>query len=140
MRWTVVGNRYRVLRLLGSGGMGEVYLAQDEILGREVALKVLNEQHAKSAEFVKRFRREAKSAASLSHPNVVQVYDAGEEEDGTPYMAMEWVAGGTLAERIAEGTLGAIEAVDVALQVARALSEAHAHGIIHRDIKPQNVL
>lgn len=97
MQVSLVDGRYELLRLLGRGGMGEVYLARDELLGREVALKVLKEHYAASGEFLERFRREARHAASFSHPNVVEVFDAG--EDGAPYIAMEHLSGGTLAER-----------------------------------------
>jgi serine/threonine-protein kinase len=121
--------------------MGEVYLAHDALLGREVALKVLREPHAGSTELAERFRWEARHAAALSHPNIVQVYDAGETADGEPYMAMEHVTGGTLRNRLLErGTLPPRTAAAVALQIAEALSAAHQHGVIHRDIKPENVL
>src|ERR671928_1177205 len=101
-RKTVLDNRYDVGRPLGSGGMGEVFLARDRVLGRNVALKVLRKQYAGDSEFAERFKREARSAASLSHPNIVQVYDRGETEDGSSYIAMEYVPGGTLKERISE--------------------------------------
>src|SRR5215204_5751203 len=132
-RKTVLDDRYDVGRPLGSGGMGEVFLARDRVLGRDVALKVLRKQFAGDEEFAERFKREAMSAASLSHPNIVQVYDRGETEDGASYIAMEYVSGGTLKERISrEGPLEA--------QVAEALGAAHERGLVHRDIKPQNVL
>ena len=141
MQQTTVDGRYSLLRSLGSGGMGHVYLAQDEVLGREVALKVLWERLAESEEFVERFRREARSAAALSHPNIVSVYDQGRSEDGTYYIAMEHVSGGTLKERIsAEGPLGNREAADVAIHISEALGAAHEGGVIHRDIKPHNIL
>lgn len=121
--------------------MGQVYLARDKSLGREVALKVLRAQHAENRQFVERFRREAKNAAALSHPNIISVYDAGEGPDGTPYMAMEHVGGGTLGDLIEkEAPLDSLEAAGIALQVARALEEAHENGVIHRDIKPLNIL
>src|SRR5215210_5316389 len=138
---TVLDNRYDVVRPLGSGGMGEVYLARDRVLGRDVALKVLRRQYAGDEEFAKRFKREAMSAASLSHPNIVQVYDRGKTEEGASYIAMEYVPGGTLKERIVrEGPLEAAEAAGLAAQVAEALGAAHDRGMVHRDIKPQNVL
>jgi eukaryotic-like serine/threonine-protein kinase len=141
MHPTTVDERYSRLGRLGGGGMGEVYLAHDALLGREVVLKVLRESHAGSAEFVERFRREAQHAAALSHPYIVQVYDAGETADGEPYMAMEHVPGGTLRDQLLErGALPPRTAAAVALQIAEALSVAHHHGIIHRDIKPENVL
>src|SRR5215213_2133393 len=140
-RKTVLDNRYDVGRPLGSGGMGEVFLARDRVLGRDVALKVLRTQYAGDSEFAERFKREARSAASLSHPNIVQVYDRGETEEGAAYIAMEYVPGGTLKEKIvAEGPLGAKEAAVLGAQVAEALGAAHERGMVHRDIKPQNVL
>src|SRR5215212_7269863 len=141
VRRTVLDNRYDVVRPLGSGGMGEVYLARDRVLGRDVALKVLRMQYAGDDEFAERFKREAMSAASLSHPNIVQVYDRGETEEKASYIAMEYVPGGTLKERISrEGPLEAAEAAAVGAQVAEALGAAHERGMVHRDIKPQNVL
>jgi eukaryotic-like serine/threonine-protein kinase len=141
MLQTLIDDRYAIVDLLGRGGMGEVYLARDELLGRDVALKVLKEEYAYSEEFKARFRREAENATSLSHPNVVAVYDKGEDgPDGTLYMAMEHVRGGTLAEHIArEGPLGAFEAAGIARQIALALTQAHRRGVVHRDIKPHNV-
>src|SRR3712207_871886 len=137
----VLGNRYVPSDLLGGGGMAKVFLAHDRILGRDLALKVLREQYAEDGEFVERFRREATSVATLNHPNVVQVYDQGRSEDGTYYIAMEYVPGGTLKDRMAEeGPLDPREAAGIASQVADALAVAHARGIVHRDIKPENVL
>ena len=141
MQGSVVDNRYDVVRPLGSGGMGEVYLARDMTLGRDVALKLLRSQFANDKESAERFKREAMSAARLSHPNIVQVYDRGVTEDGTSYIAMEYVPGGTLKERIThDGPLDAKDAASFGYQVAEALGAAHAKGVIHRDIKPQNVL
>src|SRR5215208_4271684 len=140
-RRTVLDNRYDVVRPLGSGGMGEVYLARDRVLGRDVALKVLRKQYAGDDEFAERFKREAMSVASLSHPHIVQVYDRGETEEGSSYIAMEYVPGGTLKERISrEGSLEAADAAGLGAQVAEALGAAHDRGMVHRDIKPQNVL
>jgi eukaryotic-like serine/threonine-protein kinase len=140
-RKTVLEDRYDVVRPLGSGGMGEVYLARDRVLGRDVALKVLRKQYAGDDEFAERFKREAMSAASLSHPNIIQVYDRGETEEGASYIAMEYVPGGTLKERISrEGPLEAADAAGLGAQVAEALGAAHDRGMVHRDIKPQNVL
>jgi serine/threonine protein kinase len=140
-RKTVLDNRYDVGRTLGSGGMGEVFLARDRVLGRDVALKVLRTQFAGDSEFAERFKREARSAASLSHPNIVQVYDRGDTEDGSSYIAMEYVPGGTLKEKIVgDGPMGAREAAALGAQVAEALEAAHERSMVHRDIKPQNVL
>jgi eukaryotic-like serine/threonine-protein kinase len=137
----VVDGRYVLSDLLGEGGMGRVYLAADRLLGREVALKVLRERYAQNAEFVGRFEREARAAASLNYPNIVQVYDLGTTSDGTYYIAMEHVPGATLKDKILkEGPLEDSEAVRLASQIADALGVAHARGIVHRDVKPQNVL
>jgi len=120
--------------------MGHVYLARDRSLSREVALKVLDDRHAENPDFVERFRREAEAAASLSHPNMITVYDAG-EDDETPYIAMEYVPGGTLKNKLqARGALPPRVAAGVTLEVANALAAAHEKGIVHRDIKPENVL
>ena len=138
---TVVHGRYSILRTLGGGGMARVYLAHDEVLGRDVAIKILRDQYAEDAEFVERFKREARSAASLSHPNIVSVYDRGVAEDGTSYIAMEYVPGGNLKERISrEGLLDPDSSILVALQITYALEAAHGRGVIHRDIKPHNIL
>jgi serine/threonine-protein kinase len=134
-------DRYVLSDLLGAGGMAEVFLAHDRILGRNVALKVLREHYAKDAQFVERFRREAQSAAALSHPNVVQVYDQGRFEDGRYYIVMEYVPGGNLKDRIDRtGPVDPLEATRFASQIAEALRVAHERGMVHRDIKPQNVL
>ena len=138
---TVVDSRYTLVEPLGSGGMAEVYLAHDEVLDRAVALKILRGQYADDEEFVERFRREAQSAAGLSHPNIVSIYDRGRSEDGAYYIAMEYVPRGTLKGRISrDGALEPGMAAGVALQIADALQAAHESGVIHRDIKPQNVL
>jgi eukaryotic-like serine/threonine-protein kinase len=140
-RKAVLDDRYDVVRPLGSGGMGEVFLARDRVLGRNVALKVLRTQFAGDEEFAERFKREAMSAASLSHPNIVQVYDRGETREGASYIAMEYVPGGTLEEWISrDGPLEAAAAAAIGAQVAEALGAAHDRSMVHRDIKPQNVL
>src|SRR5918993_599579 len=138
---TLLDNRYTRGELLGSGGMAEVYLAHDEVLDRDVALKVLTEKYVENEEFVERFRREARSAALLNHPNIVSVYDQGCSEDGTYYIAMEYIPGGTLKDRVlGEGPLAPGAATELGLQVAQALGHAHEHGVIHRDIKSRNIL
>jgi serine/threonine-protein kinase len=137
---TLFDGRYRVIRRLGSGGMANVYLAEDEELGRRVAIKVLDEKHAGDEQFVERFRREAKNAASLSHPNIVSIYDRGEAQ-GTYYIAMEYIEGRTLKELIqARGPLPVDQAIAAARQILGAIRFAHRKGIVHRDIKPHNVL
>jgi eukaryotic-like serine/threonine-protein kinase len=139
-RDTMIDGRYRILERLGSGGMAEVYCAEDQQLGRRVALKVLHRRFAEDEQFVERFRREASSAAGLSHPNVVAIFDRG-EWDGTYYIAMELVDGRTLKEIVREkGPAPPDAAVDVTLQILRAARYAHKHGVVHRDIKPHNVL
>jgi eukaryotic-like serine/threonine-protein kinase len=137
---TLFDGRYRILRKLGSGGMAKVYLAEDEELGRRVAIKILSERYANDDLFIERFRREAKSAAGLSHPNIVSIYDRGEAE-GTYYIAMEVIEGRSLKELImTRGALPIDVAIAYAKQLLEALRYAHRHGIVHRDIKPHNVL
>jgi eukaryotic-like serine/threonine-protein kinase len=137
---TLVDGRYRILGRIGAGGMADVYRAEDTHLGREVALKVLHSRYAQDAEFVERFRREASSAAGLSHPNVVGVYDRG-QHDGTYYIAMECLRGRTLKEIIErEAPLPQERAIDLGVQVLHAAGFAHRHGVIHRDFKPHNVI
>ena len=141
MHLPLVGNRYALATTLGIGGMGRVYLAHDNILRRDVALKVLRDRYAESEEFVERFRREARSAARLNHPNIASVYDLGHSGDGTYHIAMEYVSGGTLKDRIvAAGSLDPSIAADLGSQVAEALGFAHERGVIHRDVKPENIL
>jgi len=137
---TLFDGRYQVLRKLGAGGMANVYLAEDQELGRRVAIKILNDRHANDDQFVERFRREAKNAAALSHPNIVSIYDRGEAE-GTYYIAMEYLDGRSLKELIVQrGPAPVMVAVEYARQILSALRFAHRHGIVHRDIKPHNVL
>jgi serine/threonine protein kinase len=136
-----LGDRYLLSGLLGAGGMAEVFLAHDRMLGRDLALKVLKEHYAKDERFVGRFRKEAQSAAALNHQNVVQIYDQGRAEDGHYYIAMEHVPGGSLKDLILRRSpLAPAEAARLASQVAQALHAAHQRGFVHRDIKPQNVL
>jgi serine/threonine-protein kinase len=137
---TLVDERYRVIERVGSGGMADVYAAEDLQLGRRVALKMLHRRFAEDQEFVERFRREASAAAGLQHPNVVQVYDRG-AWDGTSYIAMEFLEGKNLKQIIREtGPLHPSSAVDIAVQILRAIRFAHKRGVIHRDIKPHNVI
>jgi serine/threonine-protein kinase len=136
----VVSGRYRVVRKLGGGGMADVYLCEDLTLGRRVALKVLLERFLGDATFVERFRREAKAAAGLNQGNLVSIYDWG-ELDGTYYIVMEYVEGETLKDYIRrQGRLSGTESVRITLQLLAALEYAHRSGIVHRDIKPQNVM
>jgi beta-lactam-binding protein with PASTA domain/predicted Ser/Thr protein kinase len=135
---SVVDGRYRVLRRLGSGGMADVWCAQDQQLDRKVALKVLHHRFAQDHEFVERFRREASAAAGLQHPNVVGIFDRG-EVDGTYYIAMQYVEGASLKQLIERG-LSISAAVGVIRQVLEATRFAHEHGIVHRDLKPHNIL
>jgi serine/threonine-protein kinase len=137
---TLFDGRYQILRKLGAGGMANVYLAEDQELGRRVAIKILNDRHANDEQFVERFRREAKNAAALSHPNIVSIYDRGEAE-GTYYIAMEYLDGRSLKELIlSRGDAPVAVVVEYARQILSALRFAHRHGIVHRDIKPHNVL
>jgi serine/threonine protein kinase len=141
MRQIFIDDRYLLGNLLGVGGMARVFMARDRLLNRDVALKILRDQYAENKQFVERFRREAQSAAALSHPNIVSVYDWGRSQDGTYYMAMECVPGGTLKERISsEGPLTLGTAADLGIQIAKALEVAHERGVVHRDVKPQNIL
>jgi len=137
---TLFDGRYRIVRKLGTGGMANVYLAEDQELGRSVAIKILDDRHAADEQFVERFRREAKNAASLSHPNIVAIYDRGEAE-GTYYIAMEYLDGRTLKELLVRfGPPPVKIAIGYARQVLSGLAFAHKYGLVHRDIKPHNVL
>jgi serine/threonine protein kinase len=137
---TTYGDRYSVFERVGAGGMAEVYRARDELLGRDVAIKVLSERFARDSSFVERFRREAQSAANLNHPQIVSLYDYG--SDGNAYfIVMEFIDGTSLAEIIhREAPLLPERAAEIALDVAKALDRAHSAGIVHRDIKPGNIL
>jgi beta-lactam-binding protein with PASTA domain/tRNA A-37 threonylcarbamoyl transferase component Bud32 len=137
---TIIDGRYRVLSRLGSGGMAEVYLAEDQLLGRHVAVKVLHHHFAEDQEFVERFRREASSAAALSHQNIVGIFDRG-EWNGTYYIAMEYVAGRSLKTLVREqGSLDPAVAIDIVVQILRGARFAHRRGVVHRDLKPHNVI
>jgi len=137
---TVVDGRYRILNRIGSGGMADVYCAEDTHLGRQVALKMLHHRFAQDQEFVERFRREASAAAGLQHPNVVNVFDRG-AHDGTYYIAMEFLQGETLKDLIKrEAPLSQERAIDIGIQILRAAGFAHKRGVIHRDFKPHNVM
>jgi serine/threonine protein kinase len=137
---TVLSGRYRLESKLGSGGMSTVYLAQDVVLDRPVAVKLLHREISEEADQLERFRREARTAARLSHPNLVGVIDAGEDE-GRPYIVFEYIDGDTLKQRIQrDGPLPVDEAVAYAIEIGRGLIAAHGRKLVHRDVKPQNVL
>jgi len=131
---------YQVTREIGSGGMGEVYLAQDAKLGRPVALKLLPSYLSKDEDRLRRFEQEARTASALNHPNVCVIYEVGETEEGRHYIAMEYVDGVTLRQHMTEARLKRSEVLDVAVQVASGLAAAHEVGIVHRDIKPENIM
>lgn len=137
---TMIADRYRVISSIGQGGMADVYLAHDIILNRDVAIKILRSDLNKDPRAVIRFQREASAVSKLHHPNVVEVYDAGEYQN-KKYMAMEYVKGKTLKQLISQrGPLSTMEAISIMKQLASAIEHAHSHDIIHRDIKPQNIL
>lgn len=136
----ILGNRYRLLELIGEGGMALVYKAEDSLLCRAVAVKILRPQYASDAEFVERFHREAKAAASLAHPNVVNIFDVGKEDD-IDYIVMECIPGENLKDLIKRNAPMTVEqALDITRQIGEALHHAHQRNIIHRDIKPHNIL
>ena len=133
-------NRYEIQKVLGKGGMAVVYKAHDHLLGRAVAMKILRDDMAADAEFRSRFQAEAQAVAMLSHPNIVSVYDVSRQPD-VDYIVMELIEGITLKQYMkSKGQLDFKECVHFAVQVARALSHAHSKGIVHRDIKPQNIM
>ncbi len=135
-----INDRYMIIRSIGEGGMANVYLAHDTILDRDVAIKILRGDLANDEKFVRRFQREALSASSLSHPNIVEMYDVG-EDNGTYYIVMEYVEGKTIKQLIKRrGGLTLSESIDIMLQLTDGISQAHEAGIIHRDLKPQNIL
>ena len=136
----LAGGRYRVEEVVGGGGMATVYRGHDAELDRPVAVKVLAENVVADPEFRERFLREARVAAKLLHPNIVQVYDVGEDDGGRPFIVMELIEGDTLAQRARGRRLRVDEVVDVATQVCAGLQHAHDHGVVHRDVKPGNLL
>src|SRR5262249_4528146 len=139
---SLIGRRigvYQLAQELGRGGMGEVYLAYDARLGRHVALKLLPARYTEDAERVRRFQREARAASGLNHPNILTIFDIGQEE-GRHYIATEYVEGRTLRSLVGGAEMTLDKAIDVAMQIASALSAAHQAGIVHRDIKPENVM
>ena len=135
-----INDRYEIIKSIGEGGMANVYLAQDTVLERKVAIKVLRGDLADNEKFIRRFQREAKSVSDLSHPNIVEVYDVG-EEDGQHYIVMEYIDGKTLKQLLQKrGTLTVPEVVDIMTQLTDGMAAAHDAYIIHRDIKPQNIM
>ena len=132
-------SHYRILKKLGAGGMGEVYLAEDIKLGRKVAIKILSEEYTTNRDRLGRFEQEACAASALNHPNILTIYEVG-DDDGRHFIATEYIDGVTLRQKLAEGRLEPREILDIAVQVAAALEEAHGAGIIHRDIKPDNIM
>ena len=139
-REEVFAGRYRLLRPLGQGGMAEVWLAHDTQLDRDVALKILNDGYGAAPDFVERFQREAAAAAKFSHANIVSIFDRG-EADGRHYISMEAIGGRPLPELLrAEGTLPLEDAVAVTLHLLAAEGYAHRHGVVHRDLKPHNIV
>jgi eukaryotic-like serine/threonine-protein kinase len=135
----LIASRYELEKLVGSGGMSNVFRAHDRLLERTVALKILHEQYTRDDDYVERFRREARAVAKLAHPNIVTVIDRG-EQDGRQFIVFEYVDGQNLKDLTRNGPLEVRDAIGLTLQVARALSFAHNRGLVHRDVKPQNVL
>ena len=129
---------YRIIRKLGAGGMGEVYLAEDTRLDRKAALKILPPEFAADPGRMQRFVLEAKSASALNHPNIITIYEIG-EADGLQFIASEYIEGETLRQRMMEDPMSIGKMLEIAIQIAGALSAAHEAGIIHRDIKPENI-
>ncbi|HEX7295431.1 MAG TPA: protein kinase, partial [Pyrinomonadaceae bacterium] len=132
-------SRYRILKKLGAGGMGEVYLAEDQKLGRKLAIKVLSEEYTTNKDRLNRFEQEACAASALNHPNILTIYEVG-HDDGRHFIATEYIDGVTLRQKLSEGRIETREILDIAVQVAAALEEAHGAGIVHRDIKPDNIM
>ncbi|HVE65252.1 MAG TPA: serine/threonine-protein kinase, partial [Thermoanaerobaculia bacterium] len=137
-RGTSLGH-YKVLFRLGGGGMGEVWRGRDERDGREVAIKVLSEESARDPDRMKRFATEARAASGLEHPNILEIYEIGESEHG-PYLVTEFVEGDTVRALLGQGKVPVPRAVDIATQAAEGIGHAHAAGIAHRDVKPENLM
>jgi eukaryotic-like serine/threonine-protein kinase len=129
---------YEIQSLLGAGGMGEVYRARDSRLDRIVAIKVLPSSFSADRDRMQRFAQEARAAAALNHPNILSIFDIGDEH-GSPYVVSELLEGETMRERLRNGPLSSRKAIDYGLQVARGLAAAHEKGIVHRDLKPENL-
>src|ERR1044072_8399495 len=132
-------SHYRILEKLGAGGMGEVYLAEDMKLGRKIAIKILSQEFTTNRDRLHRFEQEASAASNLNHPNILPIHEVG-EDDVHHYIATEFIDGVTLRRKIAASQLETPEILDIAVQVASALEEAHTAGIVHRDIKPDNIM
>jgi serine/threonine protein kinase len=130
---------YKITAVLGSGGMGEVYLAQDRRLGRKVALKLLPQYFTEDERRLRRFQQEARAASALNHPNIITIFEIG-QSGSIRFLATEYIEGETIRQRLSSATLSVTEALDIAIQVANALDAAHQAGIVHRDIKPENIM
>ena len=143
MNWTLAAGdvlaHYRVLAPLGSGGMAQVYLAEDIRLGRQLALKVLSHRAIADDERLRRFEREARAISALNHPNILTIYDVG-SAGGTQFLATEYIDGVTLRQMLAAGPLPIDKALDITIQIGQAVAAAHDAGVIHRDLKPENVM
>jgi tRNA A-37 threonylcarbamoyl transferase component Bud32 len=135
----VIGNRYEILELIGEGGMGVVFEAHDSQVDRRVAIKLVRRECLQDSKFIIRFRRELEVTAQLRHPSTIRVFEHGETEDGRPYMVMELLTGQSLNERLEQGRVPELQALQFVKQIAESLSEAHEHGIFHRDLKPDNI-